>query len=1131
MRQLKVTLITFVVVAALAMVCPAQQNRGYYRFPAIHGNTIVFTSEGDLWEVGTEGGVARRLTTHPSEETRPAFSPDGKTIAFSASYEGPTEVYTMNAEGGLPMRRTFDGGGASVVGWTPDGKILYATNRYSTLPDTQLATIDKDNRIEIIPLSQAAQGCYDANGRTLFFTRQPAQGSSTKRYRGGTAQNLWSFIGGREAIPLTADFEGTSKNAMWWNDRVYFLSDRDGVMNLWSMDEAGKGLRQHTHHRDLDIQSPSLSEGRIVYQLGADVHLYDIASGTDKTVPIELSSDFDHLRERWIKNPSDYVTSFHLSPDGDRIVLASRGRIFVAPAKNGRFVDVVGHKAARYREARFMPDGKSLLALSTESGEVEFWKLPANGIGAGEQLTNDGKILRWDGVPSPDGKWVTHQDKNNQLWLLDTATKTNKRIVLDSISPSDGPSFGDVRWSADSRWLVFAQTSDNLFSRVMLYNVDTGATTPLTTDRYDNGAPAWSSDGKWIYFLSDRSLKSVVGSPWGSRQPDPYFDRTIKIYQLPLQKGLRSPFEPPDELHPEKTEEASKPADTPKPGDAGKPGESAKSAEAAKGGEADKSKQATPKVEIDMDGIATRLQEVPVPAGNYTNLAVAGKRLLWIARDAESPQKNALQCLDIQNKGDKPETLMEGVVRFEVSADGKKMLVVTRNGFFVLDSAVREGALKDPKTLADAHVELKDWTFSVVPADEFHEEFLDAWRLHRDYFYDPHMHGVDWKAMRDRYLDLVARVHDRQELNDVISQMVSELSMLHTFVFGGDLRRGQDQIQLGALGARLKRQASSPGYAVEHIYQTDPDRPDKLGPLARPGVDISEGDVIMAINGRELAGVNPGEFLRNEAGKQVLLRVRPKGKDESRDVIVKPVSMQEEFDLRYREWEYTRRQKVEQASGGKIGYVHLRAMGSGDINQWVEEYSPVFTREGLIIDVRHNQGGNIDSWILGKLLRKVWMYWQSRTGKPYWNMQQAFRGYLVVLCDEWTSSDGEAFSEGFRRLGLGKVIGTRTWGGEVWLSAGNFLADRGIATTGETGVYGPERAWLIEGHGVEPDVVVDNLPHATFEGKDAQLDAAISHLEKLIREKPMPVPVAPDYPDKSLHPAPAAELSPGTRKQ
>jgi len=350
--------------------------------------------------------------------------------------------------------------------------------------------------------------------------------------------------------------------------------------------------------------------------------------------------------------------------------------------------------------------------------------------------------------------------------------------------------------------------------------------------------------------------------------------------------------------------------------------------------------------------------------------------------------------------------------------------------------------------------------------------------------------------------------------------------MLHTFVFGGDLWRGSDQIQLASLGARLAKEGSS-GYLVEHIYQTDPDRPDKLSPLVKPGADISEGDLILAINGRELSAVDPGEVLRNQAGKQVLLQIRPKGKAETRDVIVKPVSMGDEFDLRYREWEYTRRLMVEKASAGKIGYVHLRAMGSNDINQWVEEYSPVFTREGLIIDVRHNQGGNIDSWILGKLLRKAWMYWQSRTGKPYWNMQQAFRGHLVVLCDQWTASDGEAFSEGFRRLGLGKVIGTRTWGGEVWLSAGNWLADRGIATTGETGVFGPERAWLIEGHGVDPDIVVDNLPHATFTGKDAQLEAAIGHLEQLIREKPNPVPAPPNYPDKSLRP-PAAGAGRGS---
>ena len=411
-------------IAAFVSVCSAQQNRGYYRFPAIHGDTIVFTSEGDLWEVGVEGGVARRLTTHLGEETNAAFSPDGKTIAFTASYEGPREVYTIPAAGGLPVRRTFDNAGADSIGWTPDGKILFATHQYSTLPDDQLAVIDTDNRIETIALSQAAQGCYDARGRTLFFTRLPTQGSSTKRYQGGTAQNIWKFTDGQEAQSLTADFAGTSKNAMWWDGRVYFLSDRDGTMNLWSMDENGKNLRQHTHSQGWDLQSSALSGGRIVYQLGADLHLYDIASNADKTVPIELASDFDHLREHWVNNPIEYTTSVHLSPDGGRVVLTSRGRVFVAPAKpTGRFVDVAEHKPGRYRDARMLPDGKSLLALSTESGEVELWKLPANGVGAGEKLTGDGKVLRWEGVPSPDGKWIAHQDKSNRLWLLNVATK------------------------------------------------------------------------------------------------------------------------------------------------------------------------------------------------------------------------------------------------------------------------------------------------------------------------------------------------------------------------------------------------------------------------------------------------------------------------------------------------------------------------------------------------------------------------------------------------------------------------------------------------------------------------------------------------------------------------------------
>ncbi len=397
--------------------------------------------------------------------------------------------------------------------------------------------------------------------------------------------------------------------------------------------------------------------------------------------------------------------------------------------------------------------------------------------------------------------------------------------------------------------------------------------------------------------------------------------------------------------------------------------------------------------------------------------------------------------------------------------------------------------------------------------------FVEAWRLERDYFYDRKMHGLDWPAILKKYLPVVDRVTDRAELSDLIGDMVGELSALHIRVTGGDIREGNDQIRPGSLGASLTRDESHGGWRIDHIYKTDPDYPDKLSPLARPGAAVKEGDVIETVNGvPTLAAANPRELLRNEAGKQVLLSLRSPGEAKARETVVKPIDPSQDTDLRYSEWEYSRRQRVEQAAHGDIGYIHLRAMGSSDIAEWARDYYPVYNRKGLIIDVRHNRGGNIDSWILEKLLRKAWFYWQPRVGSPTWNMQYAFRGHVAVLCDEFTASDGEAFSEGIKRLHIGKVIGKRTWGGEIWLSANNFLVDHGIATAAETGVYGPEGQWLIEGHGVEPDIVVDNPPHATFQGEDAQLAKAIEYLQEEIRKNPNPEPAAPAYPDKAVKP-------------
>ncbi len=1105
--------------ALFAGICgKAQNNRGWYRFPAIHDQTVAFSSEGDLWEVGIEGGIARRLTSAPGQEVHAAFSPDGTMIAFTANYEGPEEVYTMPANGGIPVRRTFEGGGpqnrrmapstpgATVAGWTPDGKILYATYHFSDLPDAQLVTIDAHNRFERIPLSQAAQGTFNPHNSTLFFTRLDRQPSFTKRYAGGSAENIWKYAPGHEAIPLTGDYAGTSKNPMWWDSRIYFLTDRDGTMNLWSMDENGKGLRQLTTSEGFDIKSASLSEGRIAYQLGADLHLYDISSSADRVIPIELPSDFDNLREHWVKDPVQYLSAVHFSPDGNSVVLTARGRVFVTPVKQGRFAEVNENKPGRFREARLLPNGKSVVLISTETGEAEVWLYPANGKGPGDELTRAGTVLRWEAIPSPDGKWIAHQDKDQQLWLYNVAARSNKKIASSPNGDNDSPAFAELRWSPDSRWLTFGENALNNFVQIMLYNLETGVKTPLTTNRYNSGAACWSSDGKWIYFVSDRALKSSVKSPWGSRLPDPFFDRANKIYALPLQKNLVSPFRPPDELHP--PEPDAHEAESPK-------------TEPVKTDEKQKEKPAAPpKIDIDLSGIAARIEEVPVPPGNYANLQVAGKRLCWINHDFADPAKDVLECVNVGNKGDKPETLLDGVKGFEISADSKKMLVHKQNDLFVFDAGVTAASIKDPKTLSDAQIDLKRWNFSVVPLDEFHEAYLDAWRLERDYFYDRNMHHVAWTTIRDKYVEFLNRVRDREELNDLISDMVGELSALHTFVVGGDLRTGPDQIAVGSLGAYLVRDEAAAGFRVEHIYRTDPDRPDQLSPLLRPGAGLVEGDVITAINGHSLLPcADYAELLRDQVDKQILLTYHNKDNNQPHDVVVTAISDVQDHRLRYSEWEYTRRLAVEKATDGQVGYIHLRAMGPDDIRQWEEEYTPIYDRQGLIVDVRHNNGGNIDSWLLGKLSRKAWMYWQSRQGSPYWNMQGAFRGPVIVLCDFLTASDGEAFSEGFRRLGLGKLLGTRTWGGEIWLSFSNFLADTGIASAAETGVYGPEGKWLIEGHGVDPDIVVDNLPHATFEGKDAQLEAAVQLLRRAIREHPNPVPPPPSYPDKSFKPS------------
>ncbi len=1084
-------LIPILVIAIPLVNSPASaaSGEGYYRHPTIYNETIVFTSEGDLWKVSAHGGVATRLTTHADAETDARISPNGKSIAFTARYEGPAEIYVMPLAGGLPKRVTYTSENCYVAGWTPSGKLMYSTRQYSTLPRYQLVVHDLVNGEErLLPLSQARYGAYNASGKTLFFTRFPFQGSWAKRYKGGTAQNVWRYSeGDEEATLLTGDYTGTSKEPVWHDGRVYFISDRDGTMNLWSMTEDGSDKKQLTAHDGWDVQSASISNGRIVYHAGADLYLFDIQTQTGKKLEITLISDFDQKREKWVEKPMDYLTSAHLSADGSKIALTARGQIFVAPAEKGRFVRVTRKESVRYRNAVFSPDGKSVLALSDESGELEFYKMPANGVGQPEQLTDNGSVLRWSGIPSHDSKMIAYDDKDLQLWIFNVETGDHTLVGLSSTY-----GYTDFSFSPDNKWLVYSTAADNFFSQVFVYDISNKTSHEITSDRFHSFSPVWSPDGEWLYFISDRNYKTIYGSVWGTRQQEPFFDKTTELYMLPLAEARRSPFLVDDELSSVENKDENKKGDKDK--------------------DEDKKESDDPvKVTINFKDIEKRLIRVPVPAGEYSSLSANAEIMAWISQPRTGERLKTLQAVKLDDTKAEVVIILSKPDSYQMSADGKKLLVRKGSDLSVFDAKAAE--MSD---LSDHHVDLSGWTVNLNPTLEWRQMFTEAWRLHRDYFYDPDLHGLDWSAILEKYVVFVHRVSDRYELSNLLGQMVSELETMHTAVRGGDFRDGEDDVGIAALGARLLRDSETGGYRIDHIYQFDPEYPDELSPLARADLDLEEGDIILAVNGVELSSVSSiGESLRKQVDRQVLLGIRDKSSNERRDVVVTPLSSRGESNLRYNEWEYTRRLIVEGNSDNQIGYVHLRNTVTNEFGRWARDFYPVFNRDGLIIDNRHNGGGNIDPWMVSRLMRKAWSYWEPRKGIPQSNQQYAFLGHVVVLCNEHTGSDGELFSEGLRRMIGAKIIGVRSWGGEVWLTSSNKLVDKGIATAAEYGVYGANGEWLIEGHGVVPDIVVENLPRATFDGKDAQLEAAIEYLKKQIAEEPIVRPKAPPYPARA----------------
>jgi tricorn protease len=1092
---------------SLASTYAAPNDAAYVRYPSIRAETVVFTAEGDLWKVAASGGQAQRLTTHAGAETHSAISHDGKWIAYSASYEGTQEAYVMPVAGGLPKRVSFENTNVTVLGWTAQGEILLSTqNQVGPTSQTVIAAINPQNlQRKVFPVTDANEATVDESGKTLYFTRLGAhtRNDNVKQYRGGALAQLWRFdlTSQTEASNVFARDKSNNRRPMLWKNRLYFLSDRDGGYNIYSSNLDGADVHALTKHREWEVRNANLGDGKIVYQLGANLHVLDLSSQNDKLTNVELMSDFDQSRPRYIKAPLEFLSNVQIAGKDEKLVFTARGQMSIAGTGQQRRVDINLPNDARAREAVFSHDDKYVYAFVDTSGENEIWRFPVNGSGNGEQLTHDGETHRLNIFPSPDGKYLAHNDKRGRLWLLDLATKTNS--VIDDSGKQGFGNHGEIVWAPDSKTIAIVRfNSPQNREQIGLYDIASKKINFVTSDRYESSSPAFSADGRWMYFLSNRNFQAGIGAPWGDRNMGTYFDKRTGIFALALQAGNRFPFKPDDELskNPEKTGE--KPSEKAAENTTDKVAENSNIKSETKQNEdlkkSDGLSNANKKVAnaIAYQGLADRLYEVPVAAGNYRHLVTDDKRLYFLERDPIDRGRSHIKTLAIVKTSPQPEIFSASVRGFELSLDRKRVLVQTT------DYHVVEAGAKAPPDLSKAKVKIDDWSFPSNPKLEWKQMFTDAWRMHRDFLYDTNMRGVDWVKMKNKYAPLVDRVTDRTELNDVLGLMVSEVSSLHSQVRPGDVRRGAPDGQAAGLGAVLKRTAS--GYQIEHIYRSEPELPSQRAPLNDPDLDVKTGDIITAVNGKNvLEARDISDLLLNQADKQVLLQVK-RGTTLAKTILVSPISMQKQANLRYGDWEQDLSARVDATSKGKIGYLHLRAMTPSDVASFARDFYANYDREGLIIDVRRNNGGNIDSWIIEKLLRKAWAFWSSAGNLPYANMQQTFRGHLAVLTDELTYSDGETFAAGVKALNLGPLIGKRTAGAGVWLSDRNTLSDNGMVRAAENAQFdAKDGRWLVEGVGVTPDIEVDNPPHATFKGEDKQLDAALSYLQKKLKEQPI----------------------------
>jgi tricorn protease len=1111
-----------ILACAFSMLAAAQETEGrLLLFPDIHNDQIAFVYGGDIWLAASNGGAARRVTSDRGREQFPKFSPDGKWLAFTGQYDGNFNVYVMPAAGGQPKQLTFYQGQAQplsdrmgvlneVIGWTPDSQsVIFLSRRDASNGWTKRPyTVGINGGLEKpMVIEEGGLLSFSPDGNKIAYNRIFRNFRQWKRYTGGMAQDITIYdLKNNTVNGVVPHTDYTDTFPMWHGSTIFFTSDRgpEHRLNLYSYDTGSQQVQQLTKFTDFDCMWPSMGPDAIIFENGGYLYTFDFQSQQPKKLTIYVNGEHEQAMKHWVE-ANRHITDFDIAPDGKRAVFAARGEVFTVPAKEGSVRNLTNSPGVREQKVAWSPNGKWIAYISDRTGEDEVYITPQDGQGPEEAITSEHKGFMFQPAWSPDSSKIAWADKDLKLWYVDL--KAKQPVEVDKAKFFEITNYS---WSPDSQWLAYDKPQESGASIVYLYSLADKKITAVTSPMSNSNGPVFDPGKRYLYFLSDRDFNEVLGN-FDFEFANP---KTTRVYMVTLTADEPSPFPAlSDETNVKSDEPAA--SGTPSPGtkpEGKKNKQPPANAKEEKGEEksAETAKKEPPKVfKIDLDGIKNRIVALAVPPAQIRALDASKDAIYYGTTPVgglSGPlpgEEPAIHAFDLKEHKDK--VLIEGTARFALSVDGSKLLYRGDGGKFgIIDAKPPDS----PHKPGEGTLDLGGLRAEVDPPQEWKEIYNEVWRQERDYFFEPSMNGVDWQKVHDQYAQLLPYVADRYSLTYIMAGMIGELSNSHTYVGGGDFPDGP-HVNVGLLGADYELDSASKMYRLKKIYAGENWDAQSRSPLTEPGVNVKEGDYLIAINGRALlAPETPDEMLVNTANQVVTLTVNSKpSADGARKVVVKPIG--DEFNLRELNMVETNRKKVEAASGGKIGYVYLPDMGEVGLNAFVKEYFPQIRKEGIIFDVRYNGGGFVDQLIFERLRRTLAAMSSARNFEPGPVPNQVFYGYMACVTNHYAASDGDFFSYFFKKYQLGPLIGTRTWGGVRGIRGQMPLMDGGYITRPEFSLYGLDSQWLIENRGVQPDVVVDNPPDLVVKGQDPQLEKAVEMLMQEIKANPKKLPARP----------------------